>query len=188
MIAAFFSGDKPKSRNKAAEDVRMAIEGDSLGWREKLRPMVDGLRNGEHPVLPFHWQLEFPEVFDRENGGFDAIVGNPPFAGKNNIISAHRDGYLDWLKTIHEGAHGNADLVAHFFRRAFELLREGGCLRPDRHQHHPPGRHAQHRACARSAKQAGRSTAPGGGSMAGRGRGRRLLSSTSHKDECLVPI
>ena len=35
-------------------------------------------------------------------------------------------GYLDWLKTIHEESHGNADLVAHFFRRAFDLLRRQG--------------------------------------------------------------
>jgi hypothetical protein len=26
----------------------------------------------------------------------------------------------------HKAAHGNADLVAHFFRRAFDLLRDGG--------------------------------------------------------------
>ena len=31
----------------------------------------------------FHWELEFPEVFfdeakRKENGGFDAVVGNPP--------------------------------------------------------------------------------------------------------------
>jgi hypothetical protein len=32
------------------------------------------------------------------------------------------------LKTIHDGAHGNADLVAHFYRRAFGLLRRGGCF------------------------------------------------------------
>ena len=36
------------------------------------------------------------------------------------------DGYLDWLKTIHDESHGNADLVAHFFRRAFNLLRNEG--------------------------------------------------------------
>jgi hypothetical protein len=66
-------------------------------------------------------------VFARANGGFDAIVGNPPFAGKNTISGA-RAGYLDWLKQIHEGSHGNADLVAHFFRRAFDLLRRGGAL------------------------------------------------------------
>ena len=36
--------------------------------------------------------------------------------------------YLPWLQTLHEGAHGNADLVAHFFRRAFALLRQGGAF------------------------------------------------------------
>ena len=73
--------------------------------------------------MPFHWEIEFPEVFDRENPGFDAIVGNPPFAGKNTLDQpGMREGYLDWLKTIHEESHGNADLVAHFFRRAFNLL------------------------------------------------------------------
>lgn len=61
-------------------------------------------------------------------GGFDVIVGNPPFAGKNTLLHAHASGYLDWLKTLHPGAHGNADLAAHFFRRAFSLLRPGGCL------------------------------------------------------------
>ena len=27
----------------------------------------------------FHWHLEFPEVFDREEKGFDCILGNPPW-------------------------------------------------------------------------------------------------------------
>lgn len=83
---------------------------------------------GVHPIRPFHWELEFPEVFAGEEAGFDAIVGNPPFAGKNTLIAGHRDHYLDWLQTLHPGAHGNADLVAHFFLRAFALLRSGACL------------------------------------------------------------
>ena len=65
-------------------------------------------------------------MFSRENPGFDAIVGNPPFAGKNTIIASNRAHYLPWLQTLHEGAHGNADIVAHFFRRAFGLLRQSG--------------------------------------------------------------
>ncbi len=84
-------------------------------------------------IAPFHWQIEFPEVFTvdangKPTGGFDAIVGNPPFAGKNTLINGNREGYLDWLKTLHEESHGNADLVAHFFRRAFNLLRTQGCF------------------------------------------------------------
>jgi hypothetical protein len=67
-------------------------------------------------------------VFGRANPGFDAIVGNPPFAGKNTIASGHPLAYPDWLKTLHPGAHGNADLAAHFFRRAYGLLRRGGTM------------------------------------------------------------
>jgi len=59
-------------------------------------------------------------------GGFDVIVGNPPFAGKNTLINAHADEYLPWLQMIHPESHGNADLVAHFFRGAFDLLRPYG--------------------------------------------------------------
>jgi hypothetical protein len=77
-------------------------------------------------VRPFHWEVEFPEVFDRENPGFDAFVGNPPFAGKNTIIAANPGAYLPWLQQLHPESHGNADLVAHFFRRAYALLRQGG--------------------------------------------------------------
>ncbi|MCX4239098.1 Eco57I restriction-modification methylase domain-containing protein, partial [Paraliomyxa miuraensis] len=77
---------------------------------------------------PFHWELEFPEVFDRSNPGFDAIVGNPPFAGKNTIASALPTYTTDWLLQTHSESHGNADLVAHFLRRAFLLLRSTGCL------------------------------------------------------------
>ena len=44
------------------------------------------------------------------------------------MAAGHAEGYLDWLKTIHEESHGNADLVAHFFRRAFNLLRSGGAF------------------------------------------------------------
>ena len=83
-------------------------------------------------MSPFHWELEFPEVFTADEkgqsiGGFDVIVGNPPFAGKNTLI-APREGYLDWLKKLHAESHGNSDLVAHFFRRAFALLRSEGCF------------------------------------------------------------
>ena len=58
--------------------------------------------------------------------GFDVLVGNPPFAGKNTVAAANVTGYPDWLKAVHEKSHGNADLVAHFFRRAFTLVRDGG--------------------------------------------------------------
>ncbi len=58
------------------------------------------------------------------------------------MVDGNATGYPDWLKAIHAESHGNADLVAHFFRRAFDLLRDGGDVRPDRDEHDRPGRHA----------------------------------------------
>ena len=128
VIAAFFSADKTKGRDEARLKLRAQIEMGGIGWQERLAPAVGALRGGSPVVVPFHWPLEFPEVFDRDNPGFDAIVGNPPFAGKNTTIAVNHAEYPEWLKAIHPGAHGNSDLVAHFFRRAYGLLRDGGCL------------------------------------------------------------
>jgi N-6 DNA Methylase len=128
VVAAHFASEKPKSRIAGLVTFQKAVLDHlgSAGWECQMAPFSAGLVNGQQPLRPFHWPVEFTEVFSRPNPGFDAIVGNPPFAGKNTIISGSREGYLPWLQTLHEGAHGNADLVAHFFRRAFSLLREGG--------------------------------------------------------------
>ncbi len=75
----------------------------------------------------FHWSLEFPEVFARQRGGFDGIVGNPPFLGGQRITGVAGTAFRDWLVAhIAEGRRGSADLVAYFFLRSWSLLREGG--------------------------------------------------------------
>ncbi len=124
IIAAFFKHAKPKPR---MDEVRyVTVMAGTSNWWDGLKNIAVSLEGGEHPLRPFHWEIEFPEVFARDNPGFDAIVGNPPFAGKNTTIAGNREYYLPWLQTLHAGAHGNADLVAHFFRRAFGLIRRGG--------------------------------------------------------------
>ncbi|MFT3756957.1 MAG: ATP phosphoribosyltransferase regulatory subunit [Pseudoxanthomonas sp.] len=76
---------------------------------------------------PFHWPLEFPEVFTCERGGFDSMVGNPPFLGGKRITGTAGTAFRDWL-VIHiaRGKVGSADLVAYFFLRSYSLLRENG--------------------------------------------------------------
>lgn len=128
VLGCFFAEAKPRPRQLAVSALQDLGGRDiETRWRG-LRDRAAILARGAHPIQPFHWEVEFPEVFMDGSGGFDAIVGNPPFAGKNTLINGNRAHYLDWLQTLHEGAHGNADLVAHFFRRAFALLRPGGCL------------------------------------------------------------
>ena len=128
VIAAFFSADKPRAREIERQKLGVWASLQPEVFWPRFRAYVASLQGGSHPIKPFHWPVEFPEVFSGQEPGFDAIVGNPPFAGKNTLLNGNREHYLDWLQILHEGAHGNADLVAHFFRRAFALLRPGGCL------------------------------------------------------------
>ena len=122
VLTAFFEEDRPTSREtKRREYANLVTHDRADGVRVSLTDM-------EPPLVPFHWEIEFPEVFERENPGFDAIIGNPPFAGKNTIGNSNATGYLDWLKQLHIASHGNSDLVAHFFRRAFNLARERGVV------------------------------------------------------------
>ena len=122
-LAAFFEG----KTNREREELRKGFTGAVLqGDAAQYRGWLQELGRSDSPLVPFHWEIEFPEVFERESPGFDVIVGNPPFAGKNTVRSANVAGYPDWLKEMHAESHGNADLVAHFFRRAFHLLRERG--------------------------------------------------------------
>jgi len=88
----------------------------------------DDIKKSEWQYSFFHWSLEFPEVFIRENSGFDAIVGNPPFMGKNTIARSMPENYIKWLLAIHEESEGGSDIAAHFFRRTFDLLSRGGCF------------------------------------------------------------
>ena len=137
IVAAFFCADKPKDREKKrgqlAELTEAALKDSTSEAWDVLEETIAHLQRGPKGLSPFHWELEFPEVFTSDaggkaTGGFDVIVGNPPFAGKNTLIDAHADGYVTWLQTIHPGSHGNSDLVAHFFRRAFDLLGVYGCF------------------------------------------------------------
>ena len=74
-----------------------------------------------------HWPLAVPEVMER--GGFDAIVGNPPFLGGKKLSSAMGQNLREWfVHALANGTAGNADFVAYFFLRAFSLLNDRGTL------------------------------------------------------------
>jgi hypothetical protein len=130
IIAAFFGAEKDKERLRLRDEYLDRLTGlqknptDLIWYQQTLRD----LRSGEYPITPFHWEIEFPEVFERYNAGFDAIVGNPPFAGRTTLSESSHKCYIAWLQTIHEESHGNSDLVAHFFRCTYDLLRQWGCF------------------------------------------------------------
>ena len=128
VISAFFAADKSKAREKMRAEVESWISTSSQGEWEKLNTAAASLRHGERPIPPFHWQIEFPEVFARANGGFDAVVGNPPFLGGTAISQNFGMSYFQYLIMKNVPAEHHCDLVAYFFRTSFRLLRSGGCL------------------------------------------------------------
>lgn len=95
------------------------------------RILNSGKPKGSDDRRPFHWALEFPEVFaEAERRGFDAIVGNPPFMGGLKLQTAFGS---DWRAYLVEqlahgvtGVRGTGDLCAYFFLRSARLLSLAG--------------------------------------------------------------
>ncbi|MFC3994376.1 Eco57I restriction-modification methylase domain-containing protein [Nocardiopsis sediminis] len=107
---------------EVARNLEMAEPEMKLNAEERLdkdRP------EGTFKRYPIHWPLTFPEAF--ENGGFDAIIGNPPFLGGKRISGSMGSSYREFLvDTIAQGAKGNADLIAYFILRAHQILNDSG--------------------------------------------------------------
>jgi hypothetical protein len=78
------------------------------------------------PRRPFHWAIEFPEVFVRDQPGFDAIIGNPPFMGGRLVGRRLGNVYQEYLKFVRNFVAGSPDLCAYFFLRAFALVHHRG--------------------------------------------------------------
>jgi hypothetical protein len=130
LVYAWFSNDKDKSRiearNRYADSLVDAIKAES-----RERKTIEHLRFASKPLAPFHWELEFPEVFADNIKGFAVFVGNPPFAGKNTATAGNVEHYLDYLaEVVTPGSSGMSDLVAHFFTRPFALLKSAGLTGP----------------------------------------------------------
>ena len=82
----------------------------------------------------FHWEIEFPEVFrdkygrEKDNPGFDAVVGNPPYAnawGMTNADPQDRSA-TEQLCNISGLLKGHWDLYAAFIIKSLELLCKRG--------------------------------------------------------------
>lgn len=121
-VAAFFEADRPKEREAKRLGFARAV---AAGEADRWRGWLEERRHADPPLAPFHWEIEFPEVFERDNPGFDAFVGNPPFAGVTALSERNQAGYTDWLRATWPGTGGKCDLVAFFFRRSFDLIRAG---------------------------------------------------------------
>lgn len=82
----------------------------------------------------FHWEIGFPEVFygfkpgteklfaRLENGGFDAVVGNPPWVRQEGL----KEMKPALKKTFQEVFDSEADIYTYLLARGLQVLRQGG--------------------------------------------------------------
>jgi gamma-glutamylcyclotransferase (GGCT)/AIG2-like uncharacterized protein YtfP len=71
----------------------------------------------------FQWFLEFPEIINQ--GGFDCILGNPPYLGGQSLSGNYGYPFCNYVKWEYAPT-GLSDLVVYFVRRIFNLLRPNG--------------------------------------------------------------
>jgi hypothetical protein len=113
-----------------AKEIAPLLGTEDPARREALAKRAEALlAEGQGPCgrRPFHWGLALPDIF--AEGGFHAVIGNPPFQGGKMIRAALGDAYREYLvQRLAAGARGHADLCAYFFLRAGECVRPSGTL------------------------------------------------------------
>jgi hypothetical protein len=129
MVAAFFDAAKPKERADKQQVYLAMLSGafNDEGLQDSIKEIRDRLASISNGINPFHWDLEFPEVF-QDNLGFNLVLGNPPFGGIATIASTTSLDIASWLKQLHSGIAGQCDLSGHFFRRTWAMLAPGGSV------------------------------------------------------------
>ena len=90
--------------------------------RETIAELKRNLQRWRANEDEFVWQVEFSEVF--QEGGFDIIIGNPPYVRQELIIPIKPT----LKKQFPDVFTGKADLYVYFYKRGTELLRAGGVL------------------------------------------------------------
>jgi len=71
-------------------------------------------------LKPFHWIMEFSEIFER--GGFDIVVGNPPYV-RQELIKGQKVLFKEFYPNVYQGT---ADLYTYFIDRSINLLHPKG--------------------------------------------------------------
>lgn len=100
-----------------------------LKYTEKILAIKEVLRKWkiDHLRPFFPWKLHFGEVFNRDNGGFDVVIANPPYVD-SETMTKNNNGDRDVYKKFFKSAKGNWDLFVIFIEKGFLLLRLKGTI------------------------------------------------------------
>ncbi len=104
------------------DELRWELIEETLKEQNKLEK-VDEIRElREKSIRPFFiWELEFSEVFMKK-GGFDIVIGNPPYVGEKGNKETFREIKQGNMKEYYQG---KMDLFYFFFHLALDIGHEG---------------------------------------------------------------
>jgi adenine-specific DNA-methyltransferase len=109
-----------------------------LAFREALLPSLDknikcgnslvsfDIRAGfldERRLNPMSFESAFPHIM--RSGGFDAVVGNPPYID-SEWMSVHHPETREYCTSVYRAASGNWDIFCVFIEKALELTKHEG--------------------------------------------------------------
>lgn len=121
----FFSASDPKLKKELKtkiDDIQIAmIERSLMSSKTKLESFKKIARKRQKPW--FIWKLEFFDVF-KENGGFDIVIGNPPYVNIENIPKSDKKIYSKSFQS----AFQKYDLYVLFYELGLNLVNENGTL------------------------------------------------------------
>jgi len=119
QVAQFFIAKTPANKDYLITDAeyRQILTGHQ-GWKDRRMEMANAVAQEKRF---FHWFLEFPEVF-AGGGGFDCILGNPPFLGGTKISTNYGNMFQNFISINFQEIGGLSDLVSYFFRRAYNIV------------------------------------------------------------------
>ena len=73
----------------------------------------------------FNWQNEFPDIFQK--GGFDVVIGNPPYLRIQGLIDAYPE-LVTYYEKHFSSATGNYDIYVLFMERSIGLINSNGLV------------------------------------------------------------
>lgn len=127
---------------KAVEIAKLNLLVNTLSKHSKLPNLAKNIKNGNSLISgtdaelkkyfgkdyrdkkPFNWEEEFPEVFNRDNPGFDVVIGNPPyiFARSGSFNESEKKYYYDHFKL----QQYQINTFSLFIELSYNLLRGSG--------------------------------------------------------------
>lgn len=138
-----------------AEQMELDFSEEYEALRARLEAEIEDLKNQKKSLKdnrPFIWNIEFAEIFF-DRGGFDIIIGNPPYVRQEEIVDpdpnrglkpqAYKDALLEMLRLdfpdyftksrveldkfkTGRKPSGRSDLYTYFYIRSLRLLNHQG--------------------------------------------------------------